>query len=139
MSLFLCFSHILLDDIVKMLLKLKGGWRNRYNGKVDHVRGKGGLSIAGGGSNLLQTIRVFTTILPWAGGKEISPILRNEEVWTFFWGGGARWEGCGKCLDEGSGVLEIAIINFTSWTLFDLLFTCRLKDVVSLVVFNLCF
>ena len=29
-------------------------------------------------------------------------------------GGGARWEGGDKCLDESSGVLEIAIINFTS-------------------------
>ena len=34
--------------------------------------------------------------------------------------------------------LEMAIINFTSRLSFDLLFTCRLKD-VSLVNFDLCF
>ena len=37
----------------------------------------------------------------------------------------------------GSGFLEIAIVNFTSQTLFELLFACGLKDVVSLVI-HLC-
>ena len=31
-------------------------------------------------------------------------------------------------LGAGSGLLEIAVINFTSRILFDLLFRCRLKD-----------
>ena len=39
----------------------------------------------------------------------------------------------------GSRFLEIAITYFTSQILLDLLFTARLKDVVSLVIFHLCF
>ena len=54
--------------------------------------------------------------------------------------------GCLKiCLEGvldgkgGSGILEIIIIIFTSRILFDLLFTCGLKDVASLVIFHLRF
>ena len=39
-------------------------------------------------------------------------------------------------LEGVSGFLKIAIINFTSRLLFDLLFTCRLKDFVSPVIFH---
>ena len=38
-----------------------------------------------------------------------------------------------------SGFMEITILNFTSQLLFDLLFTYRLKDVVSLVLSHKCF
>ena len=34
------------------------------------------------------------------------------------------------------GFLDIAIINFTSRILFDLIFTCTLKDVVLLIIFH---
>ena len=44
-------------------------------------------------------------------------------------GGVNFWRG------GGSGFLEIAVINFTSGLLLDLLLTRRLKDVVSLVIF----
>ena len=44
------------------------------------------------------------------------------------------WSGGG-----GSGFIETTILNFTSQLLFDLLFTYRLKDVVSLVLFHKCF
>ena len=37
-----------------------------------------------------------------------------------------------------SGFLEIAMINFTSRLLFNLLLSSRLKDVVSLGIFQLC-
>ena len=55
---------------------------------------------------------------------------------------GERVEGGGETVEcqflEGSSVfLEIAIINFTSRILFALLFICRLKDVASLVIFDL--
>ena len=54
-------------------------------------------------------------------------LMRKGE--SIFGGGGA---GGGR---GGSGFLEIAVINFTSGLLFDLLLTRRLKDVVSLVIF----
>ena len=47
---------------------------------------------------------------------------------SIFGGGGGGAGG-------GSGFLEIAVINFTSGLLFDLLLTRRLKDVVSIVIF----
>ena len=47
-------------------------------------------------------------------------------------GGGLDGKG-GRFLERRSGFLEIAII------LFDFLFTCKLKDVVSLVIFHLRF
>ena len=51
-----------------------------------------------------------------------------------------RWERSGQFLEKGgSGFLEIAITYFTSQLLFDLLFTCRLKNIVSLVVFHYVF
>ena len=53
---------------------------------------------------------------------------------NFFWSG-ASWEKGGQFLEGDSGFLEIAIINFTSW-LFDLLFTCRLKGIVSPAIFH---
>ena len=49
------------------------------------------------------------------------------------WGRGG---GGGSIFGGGSGFLEIANINFTSRLLFDLLFICRLKDVVSIVIFH---
>ena len=36
----------------------------------------------------------------------------------------------------GAGFIEIAVLNFVSGLLFDLLFTYRLKDVVSPVLFH---
>ena len=71
------------------------------------------------------------------GGKSISTILW-EGVFEDLFGGGSWWEG-GSILDGRSGILEIIIIIFTSRILFDLLFTCRLKDVASLVIFHLRF
>ena len=47
-------------------------------------------------------------------------------------GRGLDGEWVVNCCREGSGVLEIGIINFTSQLL------CRLKDVVSLGIFYLC-
>ena len=44
--------------------------------------------------------------------------------------------GGDKFRREGSGFIEIEILNFTLWLLFDLLFTRRLKDGVSVVVFH---
>ena len=41
-------------------------------------------------------------------------------------------------LEYGSEFLEIAIINFTSRFLFNLIFACRLKD-VSVVIFHFMF
>ena len=55
-----------------------------------------------------------------------------------FWREGLMGKG-GQFLEEGSGFLETAIINFTSRLLFGLLFTCRLEDVLSLVIFHSCF
>ena len=49
---------------------------------------------------------------------------------------GRGWSIFGR---GASGFLEKAILNFTLQFLFDLLFTCRLKDVVSLVIFSLKF
>ena len=48
---------------------------------------------------------------------------------VFFWRG---FDGKGGQIFRGedSRFLERAIINFTSRPLFDLLFTCRMKDVV---------
>ena len=43
--------------------------------------------------------------------------------------------GGGGGAGGGSGFLEIAVINFTSGLLFDLLLTRRLKDVASIVIF----
>ena len=71
------------------------------------------------------------------GGKSISTILW-EGVFEDLFGGGPWWEG-GSILEGRSGILEIIIIIFTSRILFDLLFTCRLKDVASLVIFHLRF
>ena len=71
------------------------------------------------------------------GGKSISTILW-EGVFEDLFGGGSWWEG-GSILEGRSGILEIIIIIFTSRILFDLLFTCRLKDVASLVIFHLRF
>ena len=48
-------------------------------------------------------------------------------------------KGGGQFFEWSSGFLEKAIINFTSQFLLDLLFTCRLKDVVSLIIFHLSF
>ena len=45
----------------------------------------------------------------------------------------------GQFLEGRSEFVEIAIINFTSQILFDLLVTCRMKDLVSLVIFYLRF
>ena len=50
-----------------------------------------------------------------------------------------RKGGGGQFFEWSSGFLEKAIINFTSQFLLDLLFTCRLKDVVSLIIFHLSF
>ena len=71
------------------------------------------------------------------GGKSISTILW-EGVFEDLFGGGSWWEG-GSILEGRSGILEIIIIIFTSRILFDLLFTCGLKDVASLVIFHLRF
>ena len=71
------------------------------------------------------------------GGKSISTILW-EGVFEDLFGGGSWWEG-GSILEGRSGILEIIIIIFTSRILFDLLSTCRLKDVASLVIFHLRF
>ena len=61
-------------------------------------------------------------------------------IWRFSFGGRAWWERGGQFLEgEGSEVLEIANINFISLFLFDLLFMCRLKDVVLLVIFTYVF
>ena len=42
-------------------------------------------------------------------------------------------------LERGSRFLQIEIINIISRLLFDLLFTCRVKYAVSLVIFHSCF
>ena len=47
-------------------------------------------------------------------------------------------KGAGSIFGGDSEFLEIAIKNFTSLLLFDLLFMSRLKDIVSLVIFHLC-
>ena len=41
--------------------------------------------------------------------------------------------------EEGLGFLVIVIINFTSRLLFDLPFSCRLKDIKSIFIFHLFF
>ena len=70
----------------------------------------------------------FTSCVCWVGG------LKN------FFGVGGRCERGGQFLEGGrSGLLEIAIVSFTSRLLFDVLFTCRLKDAVSLVIFHYVF
>lgn len=43
-----------------------------------------------------------------------------EKLWSFF--------------EHDPGFIEIEIISFTSQLLFELLFMCRHKDVVSLVI-----
>ena len=56
--------------------------------------------------------------------------------------GKAFQQFCGRGGGEGlmgkwvAGFSETASINFTSRLLFDLLFICSLKDVVSLVIFH---
>ena len=47
--------------------------------------------------------------------------------------------GKGGLIFGGGFRVHVAIINLTSQLLFELLFTCRLKDVVSLVIFHLSF
>ena len=56
-----------------------------------------------------------------------------------FCGRGRGWLKGGVCqfLEGRSRFLEKANINFASRILFDLLFTCRLKDIGSLVIFHL--
>ena len=44
--------------------------------------------------------------------------------------------GGGQFFEGGLGFSEIAIINFTSRLISDSLLTCRLKDVVSVVIFH---
>ena len=43
----------------------------------------------------------------------------------------------GAWREKGSQFLELAIINFSSRLLLDLLFTCCLKDVASFLIFQL--
>ena len=63
---------------------------------------------------------------------------REGSLQDIFWRG-AWLDGKGLVsFWRGFRVLEIAIINFIWRLLFDLLFTCRLKD-ISLVIFHLCF
>ena len=58
-------------------------------------------------------------------------------VWKIFLEGGLDGKGVVNFWRGGPGFFEIAIINFTSQLLFELLFAYRLKDVVSLVIFHL--
>ena len=60
-------------------------------------------------------------------------IQSAEEITRTFWGTNSNV----KSGEVGSGILEIKIIYFTSRTIFSLLFMCRLKDVLSLVIFQL--
>ena len=74
------------------------------------------------------------------GGKLISTILRKGGVKFFFLrGGGLDWKGLVNFWRRNSGFLEIATVNFSSRLLFDLLCTCRPKDFVSPVSFQLYF
>ena len=58
---------------------------------------------------------------------------RERSFEIFFWEGDLTWwDRGGQFLERGSGFLEIVIMNYTVQLLFVLLFTCRLKDTVSL-------
>ena len=63
---------------------------------------------------------------------------KGEGFEEFFLRGGLDGKGWSFFLENGSGFLEIAIINFTSRFLFDLIFACRLKD-VSVIIFHFMF
>ena len=53
--------------------------------------------------------------------------------------GGLDWKGMVTFLSQGFRVFRDNNVYFTSQLLFDLLFICRLKDVVSLVIVSLYF
>ena len=55
----------------------------------------------------------------------------------FFFGGEGLVGKDGHILEGVSRFLEVTIMNFTSRLIFELMFTCRLKDVLSLVIFHL--
>ena len=60
-------------------------------------------------------------------------ILQKGAFEEFFWRGGLDGKGVVNFWKGGPGFLEIAIINFTSQLLFELLFAHRLKDVVGVL------
>ena len=69
--------------------------------------------------------------------KGISTILQKGGFEDFFFRKGLDEKGLVNFMGGVSGFLEIPVINLTSRLLFDVLFTRRLKDVVSLAIFNL--
>ena len=75
--------------------------------------------------SVARIVTQFLSPLTSGGGGGVNLGRRRALIW---WGGGG-----------GSGFIEITILNFTSQLLFELLFTYRLKDVVSLVLFHKCF
>ena len=75
-----------------------------------------------------------TPLARWRRRESISAILVKGGLYIFIWRR-ARCERGGGFLEGGSMLLEITIINFTSWTLSDLLSTCGRKDFVLLVIF----
>ena len=62
----------------------------------------------------------------------------EAEKFEEFFERGARWERDGQFL-EGVRVFRDSNHKFYFSTLFHILFICRLKDIVSLVIFNLRF
>ena len=74
--------------------------------------------------------------------KHISTILQNDFnvffFFFFFFGGCGSWVRGSQFLEGDSRFLELANIDFTLQLLLDLLLTCKLKDVVSRVIFHLC-
>ena len=82
-------------------------------------------------------LTVVSIALSLEGGKCFSTILRKWVLKIFFFGVEGRVGKVGHFLEGVSGFLEVTIMNFTSRLIFELLFTCRLKDVLSLVIFHL--
>ena len=74
---------------------------------------------------LTKRLSKHVSTIFWKGGGEI---------WRIFFGEGAWWERVISFRRQVSGLLEIHFY----WLLFDLLFTCRQKD-VSLVIFHYVF
>ena len=66
-------------------------------------------------------------------------ILRKKAFEGIFFKWGLDGKRLVNCLREGPSFFEVVIINFTSQLLFELLFPCRLNDVVSVVIFHLRF
>ena len=87
--------------------------------------------------SIFHSMRLNNITLEGAKGDPATS-QQGESLKDCFWRG-SRWERGGQFQEGGSKFLQIIRINFNTGLLFELIFTCRLKDVACLVIFHLCF